>query len=174
MPLKPMSATWKRAHELGQPFTLIVIGVSNSGSRFSLGNLNLGGDEVHLTTGPLYHSGPLAFAVLTHFVAGTVVVMRKFDAEEWVRLVTRHRVNSTFSAPTQLKRIVSLPPEVLHAGDYSSLRTLIANAAPVPYALKKEVVEKLGEGFLYEVYGSTELGVDTILRPEDQHSRTIR
>ena len=45
---------------------------------------------------------------------------------------------------------------------------LIANAAPVPYALKQEIVEKLGDGFLYEVYGSTELGVDTVLKPEDQ------
>ncbi len=46
--------------------------------------------------------------------------------------------------------------------------TLIANAAPVPYTLKQEIVEKLGDGFLYEVYGSTELGVDTVLKPADQ------
>jgi acyl-CoA synthetase (AMP-forming)/AMP-acid ligase II len=45
---------------------------------------------------------------------------------------------------------------------------LIANAAPVPYALKQEIIEKLGDGFLFEVYGSTELGVDTVLAPEDQ------
>jgi len=48
------------------------------------------------------------------------------------------------------------------------MRTLIANAAPVPYSLKREFIEKLGEGFLYEVYGSTELGVVTVLPPEDQ------
>jgi acyl-CoA synthetase (AMP-forming)/AMP-acid ligase II len=45
---------------------------------------------------------------------------------------------------------------------------LIANAAPVPYALKQEIIDKLGDGFLFEVYGSTELGVDTVLAPEDQ------
>jgi acyl-CoA synthetase (AMP-forming)/AMP-acid ligase II len=50
----------------------------------------------------------------------------------------------------------------------SSMICLIANAAPVPYALKQEIVEKLGDGFLFEVYGSTELGVDTVLPPEDQ------
>jgi acyl-CoA synthetase (AMP-forming)/AMP-acid ligase II len=38
----------------------------------------------------------------------------------------------------------------------------------VPYALKQEIIAKLGEGWLYEVYGSTELGVDCVLRPEDQ------
>jgi acyl-CoA synthetase (AMP-forming)/AMP-acid ligase II len=133
-----------------------------------LQELRMGFDEIHLTTGPLYHSGPNAFALLSMTLGGTVVVMRKFDALEWVRLVREHRVTSTFSAPTQLKRIVSLPDDVLARADCSSMRTLIANAAPVPYALKREVIEKLGEGFLFEVYGSTELGVDTVLRPEDQ------
>ena len=38
----------------------------------------------------------------------------------------------------------------------------------MPYALKQEIVDKLGDGWLYEVYGSTELGVDTVLKPEDQ------
>ena len=133
-----------------------------------LQELRMGLDEVHLTTGPLYHSGPNAFALLAMMLGGTVVVMRKFDAHEWVRLVREHRVTSTFSAPTQLKRIVSLPDDVLAQADCSSMRTLIANAAPVPYALKVEVIEKLGDGFLFEVYGSTELGVDTVLSPEDQ------
>src|SRR5260370_999538 len=60
------------------------------------------------------------------------------------------------------------PPGELARADVSSMRSLVANAAPVPYALKQEVIEKLGDGFLYEVYGSTELGVATVLRPEDQ------
>ncbi len=123
---------------------------------------------VHLTTGPLYHSGPLAFASLAHTLGAPIVILRKFDPEAWLRLVREHRVTNTFSAPTQLKRIVSLPPDSLAGADMSSMRTLIANAAPVPYALKVEIVEKLGDGFLYEVYGSTELGVDTVLKPADQ------
>jgi acyl-CoA synthetase (AMP-forming)/AMP-acid ligase II len=126
------------------------------------------GEEVHVTSGPLYHSGPLAWAVLTHTLGGSIVVLRHFDAERWIDLVRRHRVTNTFSAPTQLKRIVSLPDEVLARADLSSMRSLVANAAPVPYALKQEVIAKLGDGFLFEVYGSTELGVDTILPPEDQ------
>jgi len=125
-------------------------------------------DDVHLTTGPLYHSGPLAFASLAHTLGHPVVVLRRFDPSVWLRLVQDHQVTNTFSAPTQLKRIVNLPPAELAAADVSSMRCLIANAAPVPYALKQEIVDKLGDGFLFEVYGSTELGVDTVLRPEDQ------
>jgi acyl-CoA synthetase (AMP-forming)/AMP-acid ligase II len=133
-----------------------------------LAALRFGAGEVHLTTGPLYHAGPNAFALLTHLTGGTVVVMRAFDPAEWLRLVATHRVTSTFAAPTHLKRIVSLPDEELAGADLSSMRTLIANAAPVPYALKQEVVAKLGDGFLFEVYGSTELGIATVLAPEDQ------
>jgi acyl-CoA synthetase (AMP-forming)/AMP-acid ligase II len=125
-------------------------------------------NSVHLTTGPLYHSGPLAFASLSHTLAAPIVVLRKFDAARWIELVKTHRVTNTFSAPTQLKRIVSLPTETLATADLSTMVTLIANAAPVPYSLKEEIVAKLGDGFLYEVYGSTELGVDTVLQPQDQ------
>jgi acyl-CoA synthetase (AMP-forming)/AMP-acid ligase II len=129
------------------------------------------GAEVHLTTGPLYHSGPLAWASLTHALGGTVVLMRRFDARRWLRLVREHRVTNTFTAPTPLKRIVALPPDELAHADLSSMRSLVANAAPVPYALKQEIARKLGEGFLFEVYGSTELGVDAVLPPEEQLAR---
>jgi acyl-CoA synthetase (AMP-forming)/AMP-acid ligase II len=130
--------------------------------------LDFGAEEVHLVTGPLYHAGPHAFALLAHLAGGTLVVTRSFDAAEWVRLVGERRVTSAFVAPVHLKRIVGLPDEVLAGADFRSLRSLIVNAAPVPYALKQEVVAKLGAGFLYEVYGSTELGIATVLRPEDQ------
>ena len=130
--------------------------------------LNFGAGEVHLVTGPLYHAGPHAFALLTHRRGGTLIVNRRFDAAEWVRLVARHRVTSAFVAPIHLKRILALPGEMLAGADLSSLRSLVVNAAPVPFALKQEVVARLGDGVLYEIYGSTELGIATVLRPEDQ------
>ncbi|MBV9922429.1 MAG: AMP-binding protein, partial [Pseudonocardia sp.] len=128
-------------------------------------------EEVHLTTGPLYHSGPLAWALLTHALGGTVVLLRRFDAARWVELVRKYRVTNTFTAPTPLKRIVSLPDEVLAGADLSSMRSLVINAAPVPYALKQEAIARFGDGFLFEIYGSTELGVDAVLPPEEQLGR---
>ncbi|MDT7707128.1 MAG: long-chain acyl-CoA synthetase [Pseudonocardiales bacterium] len=129
------------------------------------------GEEVHLTTGPVYHSGPLSWATLTHALGGTIVVMRSFEAGRWLDLVREYRVTNTFTAPTPLKRIVALPPEVLARADVSSMRSLVVNAAPVPYALKVEIAEKLGEGFLFEIYGSTELGVDAVMPPEEHLGR---
>ena len=45
---------------------------------------------------------------------------------------------------------------------------MIANAAPWSFALKQQYVADFPPESLFEVYGSTELGVNTIMRPEDQ------
>ena len=124
--------------------------------------------DVYLTTGPLYHSGPLGFMGIVQLMGGTIIVQRHFDAEEWLRLIQEHKVTTTFSAPTPLRRVVDLPDDVRAKYDYSSMKRFVANAAPWPYELKRKYVERLGEGSLWEVYGSTELGVNTVLKPEDQ------
>ncbi|MFQ5698123.1 MAG: class I adenylate-forming enzyme family protein [Myxococcota bacterium] len=124
--------------------------------------------DVYLTTGPLYHSGPGGFMAIAYALGNTVVLQRKFDPEDWLRLVDRYRVTSTFSAPTPIRRICSLPAEVLARYDRSSMRVMIANAAPWSFALKQQYVETFPPDSLWEVYGSTELGVNCILRPQDQ------
>lgn len=124
--------------------------------------------EVYLTTGPLYHSGPLGFMGAPQLLGGTVVVQRKFDPEDWLRLVERHKVTTTFCAPTPVRRVLDLPADVIARYDTSSLARVIANAAPWPFELKRRYVAAFGNTSLWEVYGSTELGVNTVMRPEDQ------
>jgi acyl-CoA synthetase (AMP-forming)/AMP-acid ligase II len=122
--------------------------------------------QVHLVAGPLYHSAPGGFALYAQMVGGTVVVMRKFDPQEALRLVERHRCTTTFMAPTLLKRIVDLPAEVRARYDVSSMRSLVIAAAPCPMRVKEQALAMFGP-VLYEFYGSTELGMNTVLRPED-------
>ena len=45
---------------------------------------------------------------------------------------------------------------------------MIANAAPWSFALKQMYLEEFPSDSLFEVYGSTELGVNTVLEPKDQ------
>jgi fatty-acyl-CoA synthase/long-chain acyl-CoA synthetase len=124
-------------------------------------------DDVYLTTGPLYHSGPGGFASIAHALGNTIVVQHKFDPEDWLRLVQTHRVTTTFTAPTPIRMICSLPDEVKARYDRSSMKRLIANAAPWTLNLKKMYLADFPPDSLWEVYGSTELGVDTVLQPED-------
>src|SRR3954470_3520662 len=125
-------------------------------------------DDVYVTTGPLYHSGPGGFMAIGQALGQTVVVQRKFDPEDWLRLVDRYRVTSTFSAPTPIRMICTLPEEVKAKYDRSSMRVMIANAAPWSFALKQLYVANFPPESLWEVYGSTEYGASTILPPPDQ------
>ena len=125
-------------------------------------------DDIYITSGPLYHSGPSAFMGAGLLFGQTIVVQRKFDAEDWLRLVDKYRVSSTFSAPALVRMICALPQEVKDRYDRSSMRVMVANAAPWSYALKQQYVADFPPESLFEVYGSTELGVDTVLLPADQ------
>ncbi len=125
-------------------------------------------DDVYLSTGPLYHSAPLGFMLVVQGLGGSVVIQRHFDPEDWLRLVEVHKVTTSFSAPTPIRRVVDLSEEVRTRYDTSSLQRLIANAAPWPFELKRKYVERINDTSLIEVYGSTELGVNTILLPADQ------
>jgi acyl-CoA synthetase (AMP-forming)/AMP-acid ligase II len=133
--------------------------------------LNLFGyrpDDIYLTSGPLYHSGPSAFMGAGLLFGQTIIVQRRFDAEDWLRLVDTYQVTSTFSAPALIRMICALPGQVKDRYKRSSMRVMIANAAPWSYALKQQYVADFPPESLFEVYGSTELGVDTVLLPEDQ------
>jgi acyl-CoA synthetase (AMP-forming)/AMP-acid ligase II len=121
---------------------------------------------VHLVAGPLYHSAPGSFALFSAVIGGTVVVMPKFDPEQALHLIHEHRVTSTFMAPTLIKRIVDLPESVRARYDVSSMRSLVVAPAPCPMRVKEAALAYFGRS-LYEFYGSTELGINTILKPED-------
>jgi fatty-acyl-CoA synthase/long-chain acyl-CoA synthetase len=124
--------------------------------------------DIYITTGPLYHSGPGGFMAIAQALGQTVVVQRKFDPEDWLRLVEKHAVTSTFSAPTPIRMVCNLPADVKANYDTSSMKRMIANAAPWSFTLKQMYLADFPADSLFEVYGSTELGVNTILRPEDQ------
>jgi acyl-CoA synthetase (AMP-forming)/AMP-acid ligase II len=133
-----------------------------------LGLLGYRPDDIYITSGPLYHSGPSAFMSAGMLLGQTIILQRKFDAEDWLRLVDKYHATSTFSAPAPMRMICALPKEVKDRYDRSWMRVMVANAAPWSYALKQQYVADFPPSSLFEVYGSTELGVDTVLLPEDQ------
>lgn len=123
--------------------------------------------DVHLVAGPMYHSAPGAWAGFTILLGATNVLMRRFDPEDALAQIERHRCTTTFMAPTLLQRIVNLPGDVRTRYDLSSMRQIVVAAAPCPFELKRKVMELFGE-VLWEFYGSSEAGVNTIMRPEEQ------
>ncbi|MGI9147445.1 MAG: class I adenylate-forming enzyme family protein [Chloroflexota bacterium] len=128
-------------------------------------------EDVYLTTGPLYHSGPGSYLSVAHLLANTVVLQRRFDAQDWLRLLDKYRVSMTFSAPTPIRFVCNLPPDLKARYDRGSMRRMIANAAPWSFSLKEAYMADFPEDSLWEIYGSTELGVDTVLAPQDQRRK---
>jgi acyl-CoA synthetase (AMP-forming)/AMP-acid ligase II len=125
-------------------------------------------DDIYIPTGPLYHSGPGGFLGLAQALGQTTVIQRKFNAEDWLRLIDKYKVTSTFCAPTPVRMACNLSDEIKAKYDVSSMKRLIANAAPWSFALKLMYLDYFPADSLFEVYGSTELGVNCVLRPEDQ------
>ncbi|MDY7099673.1 MAG: AMP-binding protein [Actinomycetota bacterium] len=123
---------------------------------------------VFITTGPLYHSGPNAFAGRAQGRGMTVVTQYRFDPLDWLRLVEEWGVTATFSAPTPVRRICALDDDAFAAHDVSSMRSMVANAAPWPQALKEAYLARFPADSLREVYGATELGIITLLDAGDQ------
>src|SRR5690606_11093044 len=93
---------------------------------------------------------------------------RDFDPVRWLDLVERHRVTTTLSVLTPIRRVLDLPDETIRARDLSSLQLMIANAAAWPFELTRGHVGQSAAGSQAEVYGSPELGVAAVLCPEDQ------
>jgi acyl-CoA synthetase (AMP-forming)/AMP-acid ligase II len=125
-------------------------------------------DDVYLTSGPLYHSGPSALMGAGLALGQTIIVQHKFDPEDWLRLVDKYKVSSTFSAPPLIRLVCALPADVKDRYDRSSMKRMLANAAPWSFALKQAYLADFPADSLWEIYGSTELGVNCVLEPKDQ------
>ncbi len=121
--------------------------------------------DVHLTCGPGYHSAVSFFTALHSLLGATVVLQARFEAAGALDLIARRRVTTTFMAPTLLQRLVD--EQARMPRDLSSLRAVVLGAAPCPQALKVRAEAVLGQ-VLWEFYGATETGINTVLRPEDQ------
>ena len=122
--------------------------------------------NVALVTGPLYHLFSQAIAMATFAAQGSVVVMEKFDPEETLALIEKHRVTHSALVPTLFTRLLRLPETIRRKYDLSSLRHVVHSGAPCPPEVKRAMLEWWGP-VLYETYGSSETGVVTKISSEE-------
>ena len=111
---------------------------------------------VTLIPGPLYHAGPFMTSWSQILCGGTVVLMTRFDAEQALALIERHRVDWVLFVPTMMQRIARLPEAVRSRYDVGSLRRVMCTGAPSPAWLKRAWIDWLGPEKIYEAYGGTE------------------
>ncbi len=160
-----ISPSWKAptsGGSTGRP-KLIVAGAPGVVQEVGAALWRIGREDVVLMPGPLYHNGPLVTAFPALMMGAQLIVMPKFDAEETLALIEKHRASWVYLVPTMMGRIWRLPEEVRNRYDLSSLKTLWHLAAPCPPWLKEEWIKWLGPDVVWELYGGTEGVANTII-----------
>jgi long-chain acyl-CoA synthetase len=112
-------------------------------------------DTVYLSPGPIYHAAPLRWCGSIQALGGTVVMLKRFDAEQALAAIQDHHVTHAQFVPTMFVRMLQLPPEVRDRYDTSSLRVAIHAAAPCPVEVKQKMIDWWGP-VLVEYYAGTE------------------
>src|SRR6185503_4726626 len=77
---------------------------------------------VVLMNGPMYHSAPAAYGMIAARLGLTIVLQPRFEAEDMLRLIERHKVSHMHIVPTMFVRLVRLPDAVKKKYDLASLR----------------------------------------------------
>jgi len=122
--------------------------------------------DVTMVASPLFHAWGFGHLGLGLALSSTLVLRRRFDAEETLQAVERHRVRVLVVVPAMLKRMVELPRAVRLRYDASSLEVVVSSGAHLPGALAKRFMDTFGD-VLYNLYGSTEAAWAAIADPAD-------
>ena len=115
----------------------------------------VGTDTIYLSPGPIYHAAPLRWSGAIQALGGTVVMMKRFDAEQALAAIEEYHVTHAQFVPTMFIRMLQLPPQVRARYDISSLRVAIHAAAPCPVQVKQQMIDWWGP-VLFEYYAGTE------------------
>ena len=115
---------------------------------------------------PLFHSWGLGNLLLSLPLGSTIVLRRRFDAEETLRAISEHSVSMLVLVPIMLRRILQLSGETLERYNLGSLRVIASSGSALDGHLAGRAMAVFGD-ILYNLYGTTEVAWATIATPED-------
>lgn len=119
--------------------------------------------DTQLVSVPLSHNTGFTSATTALATGQHLVLMSRFDPEEFLRLINDHRVNYLATVPTIMQRLLPVYRAAPEAYDLSSVRRWWHLAAPCPPNVKEAWIEILGPEAVWELYGGTELQALTFI-----------
>ena len=127
-------------------------------------------DDTGLLVMPLCHANSLYFAVTFAMLGASIVVDDRphFDPAALLALLAREQISFTSLVPTHYILMLGLPEEVKAAHDLRRVGKLLISSAPARRETKLAIMQLFPNGRLFELYGSTEAGWVTVLRPDEQ------
>jgi fatty-acyl-CoA synthase len=131
--------------------------------------LGLGEDDVALSMFPMFHMGGWALPLGIWHTGGTVVILAKPEPRVILETIERERVTYFYAVPTVFGSLLAEPD--FDRFDVRSLRLLGGGTA----AMTAAQVNRIMDGFrcpdMVILYGSTEAGPVSVLRPSDVRRR---
>ncbi len=130
-------------------------------------------DDYGLIIMPLFHVNSTFYSFVFIYVGAACYMHRekKFDPAEVLKIIQDEKITFTSMIPTHYALIFSLPEEERKKYNVGSIRALLTSSAPVRREMKLQIMDYFKGARLFEAYGSTEAGLVTLLRPEDQLSK---
>lgn len=127
-------------------------------------------DDTALLVMPMCHANSLYFGTTFMHLGATCVIddRRSFNPEALLATLARDKITFTSLVPTHYIMILSLPEEVKRSHDVSRVEKLMISSAPARKETKLAIMEYFSNCKLYELYGSTEAGWVSLLRPDEQ------
>jgi fatty-acyl-CoA synthase len=119
---------------------------------------------------PMCHANSLYFAFAFAYLGAACFIddNRGFDPEGVLKILSGAGVTFTSLVPSHYIAILGLPEETKQAYDVSRVNKLMISSAPARRDTKLAILEYFSSSALYELYGSTEAGWVTLLRPSEQ------
>jgi fatty-acyl-CoA synthase len=144
-------------------------------AQYLLNNINMGvlpTDKVMLVM-PMCHVNSIFYSFPYTLVSAPVFVynMVSFDPEDLLKTISDYKITFTSLVPTHYIMILALPEEVKKKYDVACIRQLLISSAPARKDLKAAIMDHFENAELWEAYGTTEGGLVTLLRPEDQFKK---
>ncbi len=127
-------------------------------------------EDTALLVMPMCHANSLYFSQTFVHLGATCVIddRRSFDPEALLATLAGEKVTFTSLVPTHFIMMLGLPAAVKAKYDVSRVEKLMISSAPARRETKLAILEHFRNGELYELYGSTEAGWVTLLRPNEQ------
>ncbi|HTT09624.1 MAG TPA: class I adenylate-forming enzyme family protein [Burkholderiaceae bacterium] len=127
-------------------------------------------DDTGLLVMPMCHANSLFFACAFAAIGGTCSIYdrKSFDPEHMLGTLAGQGAAFTSLVPTHYIMMLGLPAAVKASRDMSKVRKLLISSAPARRDTKLAILEYFHNSELFELYGSTEAGWVTLLRPDEQ------
>lgn len=135
--------------------------LSHGGQLFSIdqylgGVMPMDPDERLLISAPLYHKNAQMQLKMALCLGGSVVLLRRFDAEHYLRAIDHHRVTAMTGVPTMFALMFGRR-DLLGQLDRSSVRRLSIGSAPMTQALFDQARSLFPDAIITNGYGTTEV-----------------